>query len=140
MLLFTLHDLYKIFVKDYNGIKTLLKFSFFTSLKPKECICTGDSGTHTICVCMKHENIKLKLTTLTKNVDYRNLSRGAVCDTDDINCMLQWWNKNPKINGEKRLYDEFKIQLPPDNVWAIGFWRRSSFVDKSFWKCACIFV
>lgn len=36
-------------------------FSSFAKLRPPECVLTGSSGTHTVCVCMKHENIELSL-------------------------------------------------------------------------------
>lgn len=66
MLLYTLHDLYNNFISDYKGTEVLPKFSYFAALKPKECVYAGDPGTHTICVCVEHENVKLKIAAVTK--------------------------------------------------------------------------
>lgn len=36
-------------------------FSKFASLRPRNCVLAGASGTHTICVCVIHQNIKLMM-------------------------------------------------------------------------------
>ena len=36
-------------------------FSKFASLRPKHCILAGASGTHSVCVCTYHQNVKLML-------------------------------------------------------------------------------
>ena len=48
-----------------------MDFSKFASLRPKECVLAGESGTHSVCVCTIHQNVKLmihdaKLSQLTK--------------------------------------------------------------------------
>lgn len=36
-------------------------FSSFASLRPKYCVLAGGTGTHTVCVCAIHQNIKLMI-------------------------------------------------------------------------------
>ena len=38
-----------------------VSFSKFVSLRPKECILAGASGTHAVCVCLSHQNFKFML-------------------------------------------------------------------------------
>lgn len=38
--------------------------SRFASLRPKQCILPGSSGSHTICVCVIHHNMELLLNGL----------------------------------------------------------------------------
>jgi len=35
-------------------------FSKFADLCPKHCVLAGASGTHAVCVCTIHQNIKLR--------------------------------------------------------------------------------
>ena len=37
-------------------------FSTFAQLRPKECVLAGSSGTHSVCVCVVHQNAKLMMT------------------------------------------------------------------------------
>lgn len=109
MLLYTLHDLYKNFIDDYKGDEALPKFSYFVSLKPQECVYAGDPGTHTICVCVEHENIKMKLAAITNQITYRDLLVSAVCDVDDHSCMLHECKKCPQVMGMRKLWDNLNI-------------------------------
>ena len=36
-------------------------FSKFAELSPKECVLAGATGTHSVCVCMIHQNVKLMM-------------------------------------------------------------------------------
>jgi len=79
LLLYTLRELYNNFKNDYAEDRVIPKFSFFASLRPPECVFTGAAGTHTICVCEEHENVKLKLYSVTKTVKYKDLIQTSVC-------------------------------------------------------------
>uniref|UniRef100_A0A6P7F2F6 Uncharacterized protein LOC114325877 n=1 Tax=Diabrotica virgifera virgifera TaxID=50390 RepID=A0A6P7F2F6_DIAVI len=89
MLLYTVHDVYLKFIEDYTGYENLPKFSYFASLKPAECIHAGDPGSHNICVCAEHQNVKLKLYALSRKLNYRSLIGSAVCSVDNQSCMLK---------------------------------------------------
>jgi hypothetical protein len=42
----------------------LVGFSKFAELRPKECVLPGASGTHSVCVCDKHQNVKLMMAAI----------------------------------------------------------------------------
>lgn len=48
---------YKIFLRENHGIN--IGFTKFCSLRPVHCILANSGGTHTVCVCPLHENMKL---------------------------------------------------------------------------------
>lgn len=57
-------------------------FSKFCGLRPKNCVLAGASGTHCVCVCCAHENVKLmlagcKLQYITRNdgISNKNIQR-----------------------------------------------------------------
>ena len=61
-------------------------FSKFAELRPKECVLAGESGTHSVCVCLTHQKIKLlvsgcQLETLTKGElkQYRDCLAAIQC-------------------------------------------------------------
>ncbi|KAK3923447.1 Minor capsid protein L2 [Frankliniella fusca] len=41
-----------------------ISFSKFAQLRPRYCVLAGSPGTHIVCVCQQHENIKLMLDAL----------------------------------------------------------------------------
>ena len=57
LLLSTLKELHISF-KEQNP-DTIKGFSSFARLKPKCCLLAGSSGTHMVCVCSIHQNVKL---------------------------------------------------------------------------------
>lgn len=59
LLLCNINELYQHFKLEYPDTKVGL--SKFFSLRPKQCILAGDSGTHIVCVCIYHQNVKLML-------------------------------------------------------------------------------
>ena len=54
LVLCNLQEAYAIFKDQYPAIK--IGFSMFASNRPKHCILAGTSGTHTVCVCVYHQN------------------------------------------------------------------------------------
>lgn len=59
LLLGTLRELYHIFKERYTDLN--LGFSKFAELKPRECVYVSSCGTHTVCVCTYHQNVKLMI-------------------------------------------------------------------------------
>lgn len=59
LILSNLKELYKSFQLEYPNIK--IGFSTFAVMRPKHCVLAGASGTHTVCVCSTHQNIKLMI-------------------------------------------------------------------------------
>lgn len=103
LLLFTVHDLWLNFKLEYQDKFDLPKFSFFAELRPEECIVAGKPGSHVICVCEQHENIKLKLYAWRKDLHYRDLIDVAVCSSNNSKCMLHLCNKCPGVSKIKEI-------------------------------------
>ena len=57
LVLCNLRELYRMF-KDRHPDEAI-GFSKFACLRPKHCILAGASGTHSVCVCTIHQNVKL---------------------------------------------------------------------------------
>lgn len=107
LLLQTVHDLWQNFVIDYQDkLEILPKFSFFASLRPTECIVAGDPGSHNICVCEQHENVKLKLMAWNVRLTYKDLIEVAVCDVNNIQCTLYGCEKCPGVAKIREVYEE----------------------------------
>lgn len=62
LVLCNLQEAYAIFKDEYPT--TIIGFTMFASNRPKHCILEGTSGTHTVCVCIYHQNVKLIFKTL----------------------------------------------------------------------------
>ncbi|CAG9831342.1 unnamed protein product [Diabrotica balteata] len=111
LLLYTVHDLYLKFKQEYSGSEKVPSFSFFAALKPVECIHAGDPGSHTICVCAQHQNVKLKLNAISKKLNYRDLLAGAVCIVDEEKCMTNQCKKCPRQLGVQQTFEKILKEL-----------------------------
>ena len=85
LLLCNLKELYIEF-KEKTGHR--VGFAKFCKLRPKWCITVGASGTHNVCVCTIHQNVKLMLAALNTRTEYPELIEKLVCDVNSRNCML----------------------------------------------------
>ncbi len=77
--------------------------SKFFALRPVNVIEVGTSGTHNVCVCEKHENVKLAIDSIIANSEEKYLMMDKlVCDVKKrcvhvkSLCELSW---KPKSNG-----------------------------------------
>lgn len=68
-------------------------FTKFSMLRPRECVLPGASGTHSVCVCVLHQNVKLmmlgaKLESLTDGQlkHYRDCIAAMMCNPPNIEC------------------------------------------------------
>ena len=68
MVLCNLNELFTTFKSEHEDVK--IGFTKFSQLRPKHCVLAGSSGTHTVCVCIYHENVKLML----KEIDLKYLT------------------------------------------------------------------
>ena len=59
LVLNNLKEVYQLFSEKYPNIR--IGFSKFAELGPKEWVFAGASGTHCVCVCTIHQNIKLMI-------------------------------------------------------------------------------
>lgn len=60
LILCNIRELYTAYKAKHPEFK--IGFSKFASLRPKWCITVGPKGTHSVCVCTLHQNVKLLLS------------------------------------------------------------------------------
>ena len=61
-MLSNLREVYHEFKEKFPDRK--IGFSKFAELHPKHCILAGASGTHSVCVCTIHQNVKLMMLSM----------------------------------------------------------------------------
>lgn len=114
LILCNLNELFTELKKENPGIK--IGKSKFCELRPKWCIVAGASGTHNLCVCLYHQNVKL-INGANLRVDYKDLLEVLVCKTDNYNCMM---GKCQDCPGKQALIEMFEESeeddLMPDNI------------------------
>ena len=59
LILGNLNEIYKQFKNMHPLVK--IGFSNFAELRLKYCVLAGASGTHCVCVCIAHQNVKLMI-------------------------------------------------------------------------------
>lgn len=67
---------------------SVISFSKFCELRPKRCIMAGTSGSHSVCVCTIHQNVKLMLAKLGKECNYHQCIDKIVCSSENKDCMI----------------------------------------------------
>lgn len=61
----------------------------FFQLRPQHVIEVGSAGTHSVCVCEKHQNVKIMIDCLCKNIPIAHLFMDKlVCDIGNQDCMM----------------------------------------------------
>ncbi|KAG1656070.1 ARL14 effector protein [Nymphon striatum] len=87
LLLANIKEIYGEYKLKYPEIR--IGFSKFCELRPKWCITVGASGTHSVCVCTIHQNVKLLLAAIPKfDSDYKELLKLMMCDPLSRSCNL----------------------------------------------------
>jgi len=90
-------------------------FSKFAELRPKECVLAGGSGTHAVCVCTIHQNLKLqgaKLETVSERYSYRNCLAEIQCNPPRVKCFFGSCEECPGVESlQSRLDDHFNQQM-----------------------------
>ncbi|XP_049777645.1 uncharacterized protein LOC126175133 [Schistocerca cancellata] len=93
LILCNLRELYYSF--KWENPEVEVGFSKFCLLRPNWCILAGVAGTHTVCVCSIHQNVKLLLDAVKIEESYKDLIKRLVCNTENQNCMLHRCNSCP---------------------------------------------
>lgn len=66
------------------------------------CVIAGSSGTHSVCICIYHQNPLLMTAAIgVKDLDTTRLMKQAVCDFENSRCMLGECKICPGLNGVK---------------------------------------
>ena len=68
LVLCNLKEAYQQFRTEFPEVN--VGFSKFAELLPKQCVLAGASGTHYVCVCTIHQNVKLILNALNDKAKY----------------------------------------------------------------------
>lgn len=138
LLLGSLNELFANFKDMLPNSK--IDFSTFAKLRPQECILTGSSGTHTVCVCMKHENIDLclravKALPMLKDISLNQLINDyLICKNPSPKCFFLKCDECPDLSDfSDKLMDEienFPIEILKYKNW-IQVENRYQLVDKT---------
>ncbi len=96
LVLTNLRELYRLFKDSHPEQK--VGFSKFAELRPKHCVLAGASGTHSVCVCTIHQNVKLMMQSIklgelntsdgTSLGTYQHCIAQVICNPPLPNCYL----------------------------------------------------
>ncbi|XP_066590497.1 uncharacterized protein [Prorops nasuta] len=148
LILCNLKELYQLFKIRYSNCQ--IGFSKFASLRPQHCVLAGSSGTHTICVCSIHQNVKLmmlgcNMAVLTKHMaepleQYSDCLKMIVCPDPNFECYFLKCTKCPGTHALKNMLlavlDENSIDEITYKYWISK--PRTSL--ETFVKCTIDFV
>lgn len=90
LLLLNIDELHAEYIKKFpnvDGTKAI-SFSAFADLRPKHVITVGSSGTHSVCVCIYHQNVKLMLSAIGLCDERHLLMDKVVCSVYNKVCMM----------------------------------------------------
>ena len=100
-------------------------FSKFTGLQPKWCRTVGQSGSHNVCVCIYHQNVKLMLSAVNPTLRYQVLLEMCVCDVTRKDCML---NKCEDCPGFENVVDFLRNEIckkwSADDTISFKQWKK----------------
>lgn len=106
LMLSNLRESYRFYKEQHPNFK--VSFSKFAQLRPRQCILPGAHGTHTVCVCLYHENVKLmidgaNINKLSANSDlvlsnYNDCLAQIICNPPSPDCYLLLCAMCPGIN------------------------------------------
>lgn len=94
LVLCNLREAFQHFKDKHPEVK--IGFTKFSILRPRQCVLAGSSGTHCVCVCTIHQNIKLlfdgaRFDTVSNGEikHYRDCIGAIQCNPPSISCFLQ---------------------------------------------------
>ncbi|KAJ4446093.1 hypothetical protein ANN_12785 [Periplaneta americana] len=135
LILCNLKETYKCFKDKYPLIK--ISFSKFAELRPKECILPGANGSHSVCVCTNHENVKLlidgaNIPLLTSNSsvvvnNYKDALSHILCNPPSIYCYLKQCSSCP---GPDNIIKHIREQFDAEAIEQITY-KQWVIVDRT---------
>lgn len=102
LLLYNIEDVYKLFKQQFPDVK--ISQSKFAKLRPKQCLPADKSGSHNVCVCKTHQNMRLKLSGIRKafskkgvcfNSTYHTAIKEIICEEPSPSCHFSNCSKCP---------------------------------------------
>ena len=112
LVLCNLREAYQLFKEQFPEMKT--GFSKFADMRPKECVLAGSSGTHSVCVCTIHQNVKLMMVDsriaelpsgdelTTQLLHYRHCLSALQCNPPQEQCFLSECSECPGSESFKQ--------------------------------------
>ena len=98
LVLGSLRELYREFKRVTDS--PAIGFSTFASLRPPHCVLAGSAGTHSVCVCLYHQNPKLQAAALgIPSLTVNELMEKSVCDMGKRECMMHACKECPRDRG-----------------------------------------
>lgn len=123
LVLYNLRELYLKFKEQHPELK--IGFSKFAECRPQYCVLAGASGTHSVCVCVYHQNVKLLLSglknsgvSLEKMNTYKDCIAQIVCKDPTPQCYLNNCHNCP---GVDQLKNELVLFLENSDIKDIKF-------------------
>ena len=121
LLFFDIKEIHNKFIWNHPEIK--ISLCTFTKLRPLFCISVESKGTHNVCVCHIHQNMRLNLIGLNdifqkkgmeKKYEVRNILKLMVCENSTSACFLldcdQCFGVGPIVNELSDLSDSNGIE------------------------------
>jgi hypothetical protein len=110
MILGNLREMHQSFKSKYPSVN--IGFAKFAELRPRNCIIAASSGTHSVCVCTAHQNVKLMIAgaqlnkvTLKGNdiplTTYKHYLSRIMCNPPSQQCFFDDCNSCPSIHDFK---------------------------------------
>ncbi|KAJ8671084.1 hypothetical protein QAD02_002343 [Eretmocerus hayati] len=107
LVLYNIRELYLKFKDSHPDVK--VGMTKFAENRPVHCVLAGSSGTHSVCVCVYHQNVKLMLQGLdissftSKQLnDYKDCIASIVCKDPTDKCYLNECKACPTIESFKK--------------------------------------
>lgn len=146
LILCNLREAYQKFKENHQNIK--IGFSKFASMRPQNCVLAGTPGTHSICVCTYHQNVKLMLlgSKIEKFIagtdcaytlgNYHTCLALMMCNPPTIQCFLNKCCNCPGFSHLRNMLEE----IFEDNFVETIEYKQWTNTDRSTLenKCATI--
>ena len=133
LLLLNLNELYENYKAKYPEDK--IGRSKFCALRPPQCISVGCRGSHSVCVCTIHQNVKSMLSVLPSNeqstaLSYYDLMGKLVCSLDSKLCMIY---RCPECPGAEGLTSYLEAICEPqvDETDEVVYYKQWVTVDRT---------
>lgn len=107
LVLCTLKELFVSYKEKYP--EDQIGFTKFCLLRPKQCVLPGASGTHSICVCVEHQNFKLLLSAVGTSLSYKDVIAEIVCNVDSRDCIFRTCSSCPDRDEVEKKIGEASV-------------------------------
>ena len=130
LILCDLLELYNHFCMANPSMSSKVKKSKFCELRPKYCKTVSSTGTHSVCVCVIHQNFKFLVEKIPGVKHYTEIIQLLVCEESSAACMLRKCDRCPgKDAVEHRLSTLFEeSEFDTDDQVTYSQWTT---VDRS---------